>query len=288
MTLGETLGSGKFILTTDVIPPKGTDIERRLDRLAPLKGRIDAVNATELPSAVMRLGSLATSCLIKQRGMEPILQMTCRDRNLLGLQSDLISACVLGIENILALTGDKIDMSDHEGVTGVFDVDSIGLLKAARSLEQGQDVAGHKLAGVPSFCLGAAADPGAEDLDHEIERMHRKVEAGAEFFQTQPIWEINRLAEFMEKVHDVGVPVLAGILLLKSARMAEFMNKNVPGVCVPERTIDEMKSAKDPVEKSIEIGARLVRVMRDLCEGVHIMTINWEDKVAPVLDLAGL
>ncbi len=287
MVLKEVLKSGRFVITTDFLPPKGTNIKECLKLLYPLKGRVDGVNAADNQKAMMRLSSLATSCLIKEMGIEPILQMVCRDRNRLALQSDLLGASVLGIQNILILTGDHQSMGDHPGAKGVFDLDSVQLLKAARRLEEGFDMAGNRLNGSPKFCLGAAVNPEATPLEPQLIKMEKKVKAGAEFFQTQPIFDVEAFASFMEQTRHLHVPVLAGVFLIKSAKMALYMNKNVPGVHIPRFILDEFERSANPVNTSIEIAARLIKDLQNLSQGVHIYTIHWEDKVPLVLDKAG-
>jgi len=288
MKLLEIFQSGKFAVTSEVGPPKGVDIEEMLNDAELLRGKVDALNVTDQQSSVMRLGSLAVCHLLKMRGLEPVFQITCRDRNRIALQSDLLNAYVLGIENVLCLTGDYISLGDHPGAKPVFDLDSVSLLHAASELQQGRDLAGQKLKGSPSFCLGAVVTPGANPIEPQIMKMEKKVKAGAQFFQTQAVYDPKRFEEFMSQVKHLNVPVMVGIVLLKSAGMARFMNKNVAGVHVPESLIEEMDQAESKAQKSIEIAARLINEMKDLCQGVHIMPIGWEKKVPAVLEAAGL
>lgn len=288
MSFSDALNSGKFLITTDTVPPKGTNISKMLSRIDSLVGKMHAVNVVDLPSSAMRVSPLPIALLLKKRGLEPILQMTCRDRNRLALQADLLGAYLLGITNILALTGDEIDLSDDPKVKPVFDLDSIGLLKAARKLEKGYDLGGNPLRGSPKLCMGAVVDPGANPIEPEIEKMQRKVEAGAEFFQTQPIFDVEVLIEFLEKADKVRAPVLGGILLLKSAKVAQFMNENVPGVRIPEHFIHQMERTKDPVPTAIQIASSIINQMKGVCGGIHIMTVNWEDKIPMVLEATGL
>ena len=288
MSFSKALADGKFLVTTDVIPPKGADLSAGLGRLKSALGRVDAVNAVDLPSSAVRIGALPLAAALKNHGFDPILQMTCRDRNRLALQAELLGAYTLGITNILALTGDDMELGDDPDAKPVFDLDSIGLLKAARALEQGHDLAGNGLKDPPAFCIGAAFDPGKIPAAHEIERIEQKIEAGAEFFQTQPVFDAETFINFMAKVPKLKTPVLGGILLLKSARMARFMNENVPGVDIPEHLVLKMEKAEHPVETSIGIAVRLINEIKDFCRGVHIMNVSWEDRVLPVLEAAGL
>ncbi len=286
--LSEALESGKFVVTAEVGPPKGVDIEEMLEDAELLGGRVDAINVTDQQSSVMRLGSLATCRLLKERGIEPVFQMTCRDRNRIALQSDLLSASVLGIENVLCLTGDYVSLGDHPDAKPVFDLDSVSLLESATLLQQGRDLAGKELNGNPRFFLGAVVTPGANPLEPQIIKMEKKVKAGAQFFQTQAVYQPEEFEKFINQVKHLKVPILLGIVLLKSAGMARFMNRNVAGVHVPDALIEEMDKAEDKRQQSTEIAARLIRDMKGLCQGIHIMAIGWEKMVPAVLDAAGL
>lgn len=288
MTFCEKIKAGKFVVTSEIGPPKGIDVKEMLEDAELIKGRVDAINVTDLQSSVMRLGSLAVCSLLKERGHEPIFQITCRDRNRLALQSDLLSAAVLGIENVLALTGDYPTLGDHPEAKPVFDLGSVELLEVIRTLQQGKDMKGNPLKGSPHFCVGAVVNPGADPLEPEIIKMELKAEAGAQFFQTQAVYDIDIFKKFLDNVKDIKVPIFAGIVLLKSAGMAKFMNKNVAGVFVPDDLIKEMESAKDKAQKSIEIAARLIKELKPMCQGIHIMPIGWDKKVPLVLDAAGL
>lgn len=286
--LSEALKSGKFVVTAEIGPPKGVDIEEMLEDAELLGGRVDAINVTDQQSSVMRLGSLATCRLLQERGLEPVFQMTCRDRNRIALQSDLLSASVLGIEDVLCLTGDHVSLGDHPDAKPVFDLDSVSLLETATLLQQGRDLVGKELKGSPRFFLGAVVTPGANPIEPQIIKMEKKVKAGAQFFQTQAVYQPEEFERFMQQIKHLKVPVLLGIVLLKSAGMARFMNKNVAGVHVPDTLIEEMDDAADKRQKSTEIAARLIKDMKPLCQGVHIMAIGWEKMVPAVLDAAGL
>ena len=291
MKLTERFKEGKFVITCEVGPPKGIEVEKVIDELGPLRSKVDAFNVTDLQSSVLRVGSMATCRLLKEKDFEPIMQLTCRDRNRLGLQSDVLSAAVLGIENLLCLTGDHPQLGDHPEAMPVFDLDSVQLLSAVKGLMNGKDMAGNDLEGQPpQFALGATVNPGAEPLEPQIIKMEKKIEAGAEFFQTQAVYEVDKFANFCEKVKHLKVPVMAGIVFLKSPAMAKFMNANVAGVYVPDAIIDELAGVgkEKRVEKSLEISARLIRELKDLCQGIHIMALGWERHVAAVLKMAGL
>jgi 5,10-methylenetetrahydrofolate reductase len=289
MTFKEKLQSGKFLVTSEIGPPKGIETKVLLEDAELIRGRVDAINVTDLQSSVMRLGSLAVCSLLKQKGFEPIFQVTCRDRNRLALQSDILSAAALGIENLLILTGDHPTLGDHPEAKPVFDLDSVQLLQVVRKLQEGVDMKGNKLEGIaPKFCMGAVVNPGADPIEPQILKMEKKIEAGAEFFQTQAIYDIKIFENFLSKIKHLKTTILGGIVLLKSAGMAKYMNKNVAGVSVPDNLIKEMEETKDKVATSVEIAARLIKELKPMCQGIHIMPIGWDKKVPLVLDAAGL
>ena len=291
MSLKPLLEAGKFIITAEVGPLKGTDTTEITEVAQLLQGRVDAANVTDQQSSVMRLGSLATCHLLKKEGLDPVFQVTCRDRNRLALQSDLLSAWVLGIENVLAITGDLPTLGDHPQAKPVYDVDSVQLLWIIKRLNEGYDMVGNELKGKPDFFPGAVVNPGADTeaaFELQLMKMEKKIEFGAKFFQTQAIFNVDTFAKFMKRVEGFNIPVLAGIIPLKSAGMARFMNKNVAGVSVPEELIDLMSKTEDKVRTGIEIAASLIKELKGMCQGVHIMPIGWEKKVPAILDAAGL
>ncbi len=288
MSFPDKIKSGKFTVTAEIGPAKGTDVSEFLENGNLLKNRVEAINITDQQSAVMRLGSLAGCILLKEKGIEPILQMTCRDRNRIALQSDLLTASVLKIETILCLTGDYVTLGDHPHAKPVFDLDSVTLLQAARELEQGRDLSGKELKGSPKFFLGACATPGADPLEPQLIKLEKKVRAGAQFIQTQAVYEPRKFEEFMKEAGKFGVPIMVGIVLLRSAAMARFMNKNVAGIHVPDELIDEIDKAEDKAKTGIEIAARLINEMKAMCQGTHIMAIGLEHRVPAILDAARL
>lgn len=287
MSFKEKIQSKKFLVTCEIGPPKGIETETILEEAELVRGRVDAINVTDLQSSVMRLGSLAVCFLLKQKGFEPIFQITCRDRNRLALQSDILSAAVLGIENLLVLTGDHPSLGDHPQAKPVFDLDSIQLLEVIKSLNEGKDMVGNPLKGTPKFFPGAVVNPGADPLEPEIIKMEKKIKAGAKFFQTQAVYAPEVFENFLQKTKHLKTTILAGIVLLRSARMARYMNENVAGVYVPDALIKEMEEAKDKVKKSVEIAARLIKLLKPMCQGIHIMPIGWNKILPLVLDAAG-
>jgi len=288
--LKKALESGQFVVTGEIGPPKGVALDRCLHDAEMLREHVTAINVTDLQSAVMRIGSLAVSAKLVERGLEPVYQLTCRDRNRLALQSDLLSAWALGIENVLCLTGDHPILGDHTEAKPVYDLDSVQLLKAASTLNQGHDMAGHELESEPGFFLGAVVTPGAEPLEPQIIKMKKKIEAGARFFQTQAIYEPEKFEQFMSQVQGFKLPIIAGMVVLKGAAMAKFMNANVAGINVPESIIKEMEEAKkeDRKKKAVEITARIIRQVKPLCQGVHIMPLGWDELVPEIINEAEL
>jgi 5,10-methylenetetrahydrofolate reductase len=289
--LSEKLLRGELVITSEIGPPKGTNVQKCLEEAEHVRHRVTAINVTDLQSAAMRLGSMVTCHLLLDRGIEPVFQMVCRDRNRLALQSDLLSASCLGIENVLCPTGDHTTLGDDPNAKPVFDLDSVSLLHAATTLMQGKDLAGNELDGSPKFFLGAVVTPGANPLEPQLIKMEKKIAAGARFFQTQAVYDVAAFERFMNEAKPFGTKVLAGIVILKSVGMARYMNENVAGVNVPEHLIDELKKNKEKTKSGqtgVEIAARLIRDIKDLCDGIHLMPLGWDDKVPQILDLAGL
>jgi methylenetetrahydrofolate reductase (NADPH) len=289
--LSEKLKNGDFAVTGEIGPPKGVNIEEPLeDAKTLLKDRVVAVNVTDNQSAVMRVGSMAVCRLLLENGIEPVFQMVTRDRNRIALQSDLLSAWALGIENVLCLTGDHTSLGDHQESKVVYDLDSVQLVKAVTGLNEGHDMAGNELDGSPHFFHGAVVTPEYEPVELQIIKMQKKIDAGAQFFQTQAIYEVKTFENFMNKAEKFNVPVMAGIVVLKSAGMAKYMNQNVAGVFVPEEMIKEMAQTdkSDRKKKAIEIAARIIRDLKPLCRGIHIMPLGWDDTVPEIISQADL
>jgi len=288
----DALNSGKFVITSEVAPPKGTNLEKTLHHIELLKDKVDAINVTDHQSSVMRFPSIGGCLAIKEKGGEPILQMTCRDRNRLALQAELLFASSRGINNVLCLTGDAVPVGDHKEAKGVFDLDSLQLLKTIRLMESGQDLGGNDLDGAVEFCAGATVTPEAQPLEPQLIKFEKKIEAGAEFFQTQGIYDLDNFAKFMEHARKFPVKILAGIILLSSARMAKYMTANVPGIFVPQNLIDELAAVpkEEMLNKGIEIAGRMIAALKkdSICDGVHIMAIGKEEVVPDILAAAGL
>jgi len=290
MRITELFDNGQFVVTAEVGPPKGIDASHVVEEAKEYLSGITAVNVTDNQSSVMRMGSLPACVMLKNAGLTPILQLTCRDRNRIALQSELLGAAALGIENILCLTGDHTKMGDHPGAKPVFDLDSVSLLHTVCQLEKGVDLGGQALVGpAPKFAKGAVVSPCSDSVDAQLAKMERKVMAGAEYFQTQAVFDSEKFISFMEKAKQFGKPVQLGVIIPKSAGMAKFMNKNVAGVHVPQWMIDELAADKEKAKAGItgvELAAKVIKECRPYCQGLHIMALGWEAKVPELLKLA--
>ncbi|MFO8033644.1 MAG: methylenetetrahydrofolate reductase [Candidatus Bipolaricaulota bacterium] len=291
MSFRERLEQGEFVITCEAAPPKGVTVERLLEEAESAAPYVHAFNVTDLQSSVMRMSSWALCSLLRQRGLEPVFQLTCRDRNRLALQADLLGAWALGIENVLALTGDHTTLGDHPDAMPVFDLDSIQLLDVIGKLNAGQDLVGNELKGATGFFPGVVVNPAADPLEPHLAKLRLKVRLGAQFVQTQAVYDAEAYERFARRIEGLGVPVLAGIIPLKSAKMARFMNENIAGVHVPEEVIGELEAATSKegrVQRSIELCARTIRAVRPLCQGVHLMPMGWERHVPAILERAAL
>jgi len=281
---------GEFLVTAEVMPPKGGDPQRMLAESQGLLGRVHAVNVTDSSRAMPRMSPLAAAVLLHKLGLEPVMQLACRDRNRIALQGDLLGAAALGIPNVLALTGDPMGAGDCPESRAVFDLESTRLLRLAQELNQGRDLKGNPLPdGATHLFVGAAIDPQSNSRSGLERRFQRKLEAGAAFFQSQLITDFACLQAFMDQWgYASGKPILAGIFLLKSAKNALFINKNVPGVQIPESLIDRLSRAGDPLEEGLQIAAEQVQKAKTVCQGVHLMAVRVEHLIPKVLDYAGI
>ena len=288
--LRQAVSDKKFLVTAEVAPPKGGNPARMLEVAGKLKGRVHAVNVTDGSRAVLRMSSVAASTILSQHGIEPVCQVACRDRNCIGLQADLMGAYALGIRNVLALTGDPVKAGDHQKSKAVFELESIRLLKLITKLNNGVDFNDKAM---PDEALnlfpGAAVDPQLKSWSSLQKRFEKKLEAGAQFFQSQMITDFDKLDKFMNQIACISdKPILAGIFLLKSAKNAQFINKYVPGVNIPNTTIERLANAEKPLEEGVKIAAEQVKLAQTLCQGVHLMAVKREDLIPNILDLAGI
>jgi methylenetetrahydrofolate reductase (NADPH) len=290
MAFKEKLESRTFVVVAELQPPKGTDLSELLDHADRLKGRVSAVNVPDLQNAILRMGSLPVCALLKARGIEPILNLACSNRNRLALQSDLLSTSSLGIENVLLLQGDSPSVGDHFEARPVFDLDLMGLLRAVKRLQEGTDLMGNELHGKPTFWVGAQVNTAArgQDLETEVRGMEEKMKEGVNFFLTTPVYDADLFEVFSKKVAALKVPLIAGVTLLKSVGMARYINKHVEGASIPETAINQLMKASDKQQAGVEIASNLIKALRPLCQGVQIIPIGWERCIPAVLDRAGL
>lgn len=287
--LKDVLDRGTFAVTVEYNPPKGTNISAVLENAKQLVGRVHGVNVTDNTAAVVRAGSLPVCRLLYELGHDPVMQLTCRDRNRIAMQSDLMGAHMLGIRNILCLTGDYPTVGDHKDAKPVYDLDSVQMMQLVQGLNNGKDMAGNKLDGSTAFTIGAAVTPEADLVGPVLAKFEVKVKAGARFFQTQAVYNPEVFASFMKHVRPFNVKVLAGILLLRNAKMAEFMNANIPGMSVPKEMIDELKAAGERAEDvGVDIAVRTIKAVRPHCDGVHIMAIKATHRLAEIITKAEL
>ena len=292
MKITDRFSKGEFVVTAEVGPPKGFHVDELVSEAKEYLSDIAAVNVTDNQSSVMRLSSLGFCKALKDAGLNPIFQLTCRDRNRMALESDLLAAALFGIDNVLCLTGDHTKLGDHPGAKPVFDLDSVSLLHTVCELEKGRDLGGNELVGEPPvFAKGAVVSPCSDSVDAQLAKMERKIMAGAEFFQTQAVFDPERFISFMERAKQFNVPVQVGVIIPKNVGMVRYMSQNVAGIVVPDSVIDELKADKEKTKAGItgvEIAARIIRECRPYCQGVHIMALGWEARVPEILKLAGI
>jgi len=296
--LERVLSSGAFAVTAEMGPPKGTDVEVIRRKIGLLRGKCDAVNVTDNQTAIVRLSSVAACALLVQAGLEPVMQMTCRDRNRLAIQSDVFGACALGVRNLLCLTGDHQVFGNHPAAKNVYDVDSIQLIRmVCRLRDEGITEGGEAVEGAVPMFVGGAANPFGDPFEMRVIRLAKKVAAGADFVQTQCIFDLPRFREYMGRVVDLGlherVHIMAGVMPLKSAAAARYINQNVAGISVPAEIIKRMSAAgrgQKAREEGLRLCAETIQEVRGIegVAGVHIMAVEWEESVAPIAEMAGL
>ncbi|NKC10875.1 MAG: 5,10-methylenetetrahydrofolate reductase [Gammaproteobacteria bacterium] len=284
--LADAFADNTFVVTSELTPPKGTDLTALLQKAKELAPRINAFNLTDSHNARMSMAPIAAAHLLLDAGIEPILQMTSRDRNRIAQQSDLLAASALGIHNVVFMGGDPPTNGDHPDAKAVFDLPSIPLLAAARGLNSGHDLMGNELKGATDFCIGAVANPGADDQDKELDRLREKLDAGATFFQTQAVYDVEAFAHFSERANALGARLLAGIIPLRSPKMARFIDEKIPGINVPERLMARVDAATDSSATAVAIAAETIQALKGVINGVHIMAIGWEKHVPAILEAA--
>lgn len=285
-TFEQKLKSGEFVVTSEITPPKGIDVSSALQDANELKSWVDAINITDNNRAVMRMCPLALGKNLVDSGHEVIMQMTCRDRNRLAIQSDLLGASSLGIKNICLMTGDHTTKGDHPGAKPVYDLDSVQLLSLVNKMGDGYDFSGNRLEGIPTFTVGAVSGIDSSQKMQML-KLKKKVDMGANFIQTQAVYDSGQFEEFIESVKHLNIPIIAGLIPLKSAKMAHFMNNNIPGIKINDDVISRMEKAKDPVHEGLIISAETIDEIRDICSGIHIMPIGKSLNTVTLLKMAG-
>ncbi len=284
----EKISKDQFVVTSELTPPKGTDLSVMLNKAEMLGGYVDAINVTDSHGSKMSLSSLAAAKTLIDQGIEPIMQLTARDRNRIALQGDMLGAWVLGVRNIIFMGGDPPQRGDHPDAKPVFDIGTNQIISAAASLNEGCDMQSNALRGNTNFHIGAVVNPGADDLATEIQKLEAKVAAGARFFQTQAVFDVESFKVFLSKIDHLSITLLAGIMPIKSVKMATYMNQNIPGIDVPESIVDRISQAADVIEVNLEICSEIIQDLKQICGGIHIMAPAWEENIPALIKGAGL
>ena len=283
-TFQERLSKNEFVITAEVCPPKGPDTKEFLEKALLLKDHVHAFNVTDNQRSVMRFSALVSSHLLVQAGLEPIFQISCRDRNSLALESDLLGASRLGIQNLLPLTGDPIRAGDHQLAKGVFEFESVKLLQTIKKMNNGFDFYDNPIDGKTNFFAGAVVNPTAPNINTHLKRMEKKIEAGAKFFQTQAVFDLKAFEVFMKEAQKFNTKIIAGILLIHSHKNVNYLRHHVPGLNIPEALKQELKDSSNPMQTGVEIAARQIKSLQGLCHGVHLMAIKYEEKIVDILN----
>jgi len=288
MSFQKRLVAGDFVVLAEFDPPKGVDASDLVSNLIKIKGRVDGVIVPEMAQAVMRMSAMGGAALMEQHGMETIMQICSRDRNRLALQGDVLAAYFLGIKNLLVVPGEEIMYGDHIDAKQFADIDELTLLRAIKGLQNGVDMAGMELKGSPKFLTGCSIKPAKNEiaLEAELELTQKKVKEGAQFLVTPPVFNINAFTYFMEKAKGLGIPVIATVFLLKSVGVARYMSTNVPGPPIPEEMISRLRKAPDRINECINIAGELITSLKELCQGVQLVTMGWENRLPAILDAA--
>jgi methylenetetrahydrofolate reductase (NADPH) len=288
MSFQKKLTTGDFVVLAEFDTPKGVNLSELFSNIMKVKGRVDGVIVPEMGQAVMRMSALGGAALMQQHGMETIMQICARDRNRLALQGDILSAYVLGIRNLLVMPGEEIMYGDHIDAKPIADIDELTLLRAIRGIENGVDMAGMELNGAPEFVTGCSIKPAKNEiaLEAELELAQKKVREGAQFIVTPPVFNIPAFTYFMEKAKALEVPVIATVFVLKSVGVARYISTNVPGPPIPEEMISRIRKAPDRITECVNIAGELVVSLRQLCQGVQLVTMGWENRLPAILDAA--
>jgi 5,10-methylenetetrahydrofolate reductase len=281
------LASGEFLVLAEIEPPKGVDVSSMIASATMARGRVDAFVIPEMSNAVMKMSSLGAAILLQSKGLETVMQLCCRDRNRLALQADLLAAQALGVANVMAVTGEDPTYGDHHRARAVYDIDLIELLQTIQNLQKGRDMAGVELSGVPNFLMGSTVNTGVSGgaLNLELEELDKKIAAGAEFFVTPPIFDLDSFSDFMKKVSNRKANLIPTVLLLKSVGMARYIDRHLDNVTIPSEIIGRIQKAQDKVRECVDIAAELVSSLKKMgCSGVLIAPLGWEHKILDILD----
>ena len=294
MKFHEKIDDNRFLVTAELGPPQSCDSNVIRKKTAYFRNGVDAVNITDNQTAIVRLSSIAAAKIVLEEGLEPVIQMTCRDRNRIAIQSDLLGAAALGISNVLCLTGDHQRFGNHPESKPVFDLDSVQLIAAVKRLNEGFFLSGESIKTIPHFCIGGGANPFAEPYPFRIMRLAKKIKAGARFFQTQPVFDLERFAEWMQGVRELGLhqetAILAGVMPVKSAKALLHMQKEVPGMRIQPDFIQRMERARDPEEEGIQMASEIIEELKKIegVRGIHLMPLMWERMTPRILEVSGL
>jgi len=286
MNWRDRLSSGKSLLVIELLPPKGNDVTSLERKVAPLKGIADALYVPSLQGGVMTVSSWAACKSLQERGYETIFEVSCANANRVALQAELLGASALGLQNLMVLLGDDPSQGDHHEARRVYDVGLLELLSGIQRLQDGHDMAGGDLEGTPRFCVGTRVNASVRDqvLDLEMRQMEHKISLGVNYFMTTPIYDLKQFEVFVGRAHTFGIPIIAGVTILKSAGMARYINKHLEGALIPEEMVLKLMKAPDKVKASLQIAADAIRELRGLCQGVNIIALGWEDKIPSLLD----
>ena len=290
MSFKKRLASGEFVILAEMDTPKGVDISELVTNARRIKGRVDAVVIPDMANGVMRMSAIGGAVLMHQQGIEAIIHMCPRDRNRISLEGDILTAHVMGIQNIIVVGGEDMSLGDHLEAKVVDDLDEVGLLGAVRSLQEGKDLAGIELKGAPSFTVGAYISPWADDagLEGELALAAQKVEAGAQFIVAPPIFDLDVLSAFLDRAKKLGVPVIPTVFLLKTVGAARYMATNMPGCRISEDLIKRIRKSPDRVQECTKIAGETVKALKAVAQGALIVTLGWEYRLPSILDFAGL
>lgn len=290
MSFQKRLTKGEFVILAEMDTPKGVDISDLITNVRRIKGRVDAVIIPDMGDGMMRMSAIGGAVLMQQQGTEAIIHVYGRDRNRMALQGDILSAYVLGVQNLIVVKGEDMTFGDHRDAKTVNDLDELSLLKAIRALQEGVDMAGFDLKGSPVFTVGCTLKPYADEkaLEAELESAREKIEAGAQYVITPPVFDLDYFNNFLQKSHGLGVPIIPTVFLLKSVGIARYMVTNEPGIHIPEELIQRIRQSPDRENEGIRIAGETVAGLKDIAQGVQIVTLGWEYQLPAILDHAGI